>query len=94
MWSDTAVTTTGVREHASTFPLKDQEKQKSLYRTLVSVNSIVDDQTKFHDSDFEAVKKRYNCVFINNSVSEDIYDAIAAQRGSQIATRSKVSDNV
>jgi hypothetical protein len=94
---DSTDSTIGDSEQAaaqSLFTIRATENQKTLYQTLMSVSSVVDDQSKFEASDFEAAKKRYSSVFINNSVSEDIFDAIAAKSGSIAATRSKVSNNV
>ncbi len=94
---DSAIATLGVSEQAaaeSLFTIRDKENQKTLYQTLMSVSAVVDDQSKFEASDFAAAKKRYSSVFINNSVGEDIFDAIAAKSGGIAATRSKVSNIV
>ena len=49
------------------------------YQTLVPVNNI--DQSKFAQTDLATVSKHWNKVFFRNTVSEDIYDAIAAKSG-------------
>lgn len=59
------------------------------YQTLVSVNNI--DQGKFVQSDLASVSKHWSKVFFNNTVSEDIYNAIAAKNGTAKPTTDKVS---
>ena len=51
------------------------------YQTLVSVNSINPD--KFKTSDRAAASKHWYNVFLQNSVSEEIYDAIASKNNSE-----------
>ena len=45
------------------------------YQTLTSVNKV--DQDKFKTSDLKTVTKYWDKVFLQNTVSEGIYDAIA-----------------
>lgn len=62
---------------------------KDAVQTLVSVNNI--DQSVFQIGDKATTTKYWNAVFLQNSVSEDIFDAIASKSGTSAATREKVS---
>lgn len=59
------------------------------YQTLISVNSI--DQEKFKSSDLKSIKELWNKIFIQNTVSEEIYDAIAAKSGAAQVTNDAAS---
>lgn len=59
------------------------------YQTLVSVNNI--DQEKFVQTDLATVSKHWSKVFFNNTVSEDIYNAISAKNGTAKSTTDQVS---
>ena len=56
--------------------------------TLVSVNNI--DQSVFKTSDRAIASKYWDSVFLQNSVGDDLYDAIASISGSSVATRETV----
>lgn len=51
----------------------------TLYHTLISVNNI--DQDKFVESDRVAATQHWSHVFIQNTISEEIFDAIATRSG-------------
>ena len=51
------------------------------YQTLISVNSI--DPDKFKTSDRAAASKHWYNVFVQNSVSEEIYDAITSKNSTE-----------
>ncbi len=57
-------------------------------QTLVAVNNL--DQSLFVDKEKEIIGKHWNKVFLQNTVSEDIYDAIASKSGASAATRNTV----
>ena len=59
------------------------------YLTLASVDSI--DQDQFKASDLKAVTELWDAVFIQNAVSEEIYDAISAYSGKSQARKDAVS---
>jgi hypothetical protein len=63
---------------------------KTLYQCLLSVNSVVD-QDKFEASDREATQLRYKNVFMQNTVGDDIFDAIASKSGSKAVMRNEAS---
>ncbi len=63
---------------------------KTLHQCLLSVNSVVD-QDKFEASDREATQLRYSNVFMQNTVGEDIFDAVASKSGSKAVMRNEAS---
>ena len=65
-----------------------EEAARDALRTLVSVNNI--DQSVFTDGDSETIGKYWSKVFLQNSVGEDIYNAIANKSGTAAATRDLV----
>jgi hypothetical protein len=62
----------------------------TLYQCLLSVNSVLD-QDKFEASDRKATKLRYGSVFMQNTVGDDIFDAIASKSGSKAVLRNEAS---
>ena len=74
-------------EAAATF-VNTEEAARDALRTLVSVNNI--DQSVFTDGDSETIGKYWSKVFLQNSVGEDIYNAIANKSGTAAATRDLV----
>ena len=64
-------------------------KARTPYQTLVPVNNI--DQSKFVQTDLATISKHWNKVFFSNTVSEDIYDAIAAKSGTSDPRTDQVS---
>ena len=59
------------------------------HQTLAPVNTL--DQSLFVDQEREIIGKHWNKVFLQNTVSEDIYDAIASKSGASAATRNTVN---
>lgn len=59
------------------------------YQTLLSVASI--NPAVYNTSDRLTVEKHWSSCFIQNSVSEDIYDAIASKSGSSSLVRDQAS---
>ena len=57
-------------------------------QTLVRVNNL--DQSLYVDKDTEIISKHWNKVFLQNTVSEDIYDAVASKSGTSAANRKTV----
>ena len=72
----------------ATAVVNTEETQRDALQTLMSVNSI--DQSVFTDGDSETIGKYWSKVFLQNSVGEDIYNAIANKSGTAAATRDLV----
>ena len=68
-----------------------EEAPATAYQTLISVNSI--DQEQFKSSDRKAVEGLWCKVFVQNTVSEEIFDAIAAKSGELQAKKELASNS-
>ena len=66
--------------------------RKTPYQTLTSVNKV--DQDKFKTSDLRTVTKYWDKVFLQNTVSEGIYDAIAGMSANAAAKAERESVRV
>ena len=66
--------------------------RKTPYQTLTSVNKV--DQDKFKTSDLKTVTKYWDKVFLQNTVSEGIYDAIAGMSANAGAKAERESVSV
>lgn len=74
---------------ANQTPLVAADTALDAVQTLVSVNNI--DQTVFSDSDRASAVKYWDECFFQNTVSEDIYDAIASKSGTASVIRDQAS---
>ena len=81
-------TTTNALTTVGLAPRKDGHK--SPYQCLLSVNAVLD-QDKFVATDHKAAKLRYSSVFLQNTVGDDIFDAIASKSGTQAVLRNEES---
>ena len=63
----------------------------TMYVALISVNGTTVDEQKFVDLDREVASRRYKNVFMQNTVGEDIFDAIASKSGSKAVGRNEAS---
>jgi hypothetical protein len=85
--NDTRTTTNAL---TTVGPAPQKDGNENLYQCLLSVNAVLH-QDKFVATDHRAAKLRYSSVFLQNTVGDDIFDAIASKSGSKAVLRNEAS---